>query len=132
MKNEKVVMLPTNEKAILFLTKDKLEYHKSFTEHGQTNLTKMHISNHIKPYHLYFLSDDEIKEGDNYFTILDGVFRGYRICSKTDILPKNAKKIISSTDKTLNLPQPSPEFIQKYVDDFNEKNKIKKNYKNEN
>jgi hypothetical protein len=95
-KNEKVVMLPTNEKAILFLIKDKLE-----------------------SYHLYILSDDEIKEGDNYFTILDGVFRGYRVYSKTDILPKNAKKIIYSTDKSLNLHQPSPEFIQKYVDDFN-------------
>ena len=86
-----------------------------------------------KLFHLYILSDDKIEEGDSYFTILDGlsigynlygVFRGYDTYNKTDTLPKNVKKIISSTDPSLNLPQPSPQFIQKYCDEYNKDNQI--------
>jgi hypothetical protein len=137
-----VVMLPTNEKAVVFLTKDKLEYHKSFTEHGQTNLTKMHISNHIKPYHLYILGDDKIEKND-WFIYNDKLFNEF----KTTITPtvtvqiryyptkdlseqfieiyiSDCKKITASTDKSLNLPQPSPQFIQKYCDEYNKGNQI--------
>lgn len=34
------------------------------------------------------------------------------------------KEIISSTDKSLNLPEPSPEFISKYITEYNKGNII--------
>lgn len=60
--------------------------------------------------HLYFLSDEEIKEGDwKYNPTLNHIVR-HIIYSDGD------KKIIASTDKSLGLPRPSDKFIQKYCE----------------
>ena len=126
-KRTKVVMLPTNEKAkggdlrlqngILF----KVSY-ASDSESAQ---------------HLYFLSDEEIKEGDWWIDLLENrIFQVTEedvIVAKADGLPHNGfKKIIATTDKSLvvskdtgivgieyNLPQPSEGFILKFADSYN-------------
>ena len=76
--------------------------------------------------HLYFLSDDEIKEGDWYF---DGVDFVHKKSKYNDALVdgnKKAKKIIATTDEELGygdefgafyqLPRPSNEFLKKYCE----------------
>jgi hypothetical protein len=87
--------------------------------------------------HLYFLSNDIILEDDwclwNNFprkvTNLDGSI-GFLSQEKTTFLflehnDKNVKKIIASTDKTMSLGEPSPQFIQKYAEEYNKRNVIK-------
>jgi hypothetical protein len=62
-KTVKVVMLAT-EKAedCLYTSSNKLFYHKGY-------LPQDYLKNHLngKSYHLYLISNDEIKEGDWYF-----------------------------------------------------------------
>lgn len=125
-KRTKVVMLPTNEKA----KKGDLLLHKEVLMIAPIPLGKNAL-------HLYFLSDDEIKEGDWWIDLLENrIFQVTEedvIVAKADGLPHNEfKKIIATTDKSLvvskdtgivgieyNLPQPSEGFIQKFVDSYN-------------
>lgn len=132
-KKTKVVMLSTNEKA----------------KHGDLTLTPSDsqkvtvfngfLSSQLAQY-LYFLSDDEIKEGDWFYLDDANIVAQY-----TTVKPINqAKKIIATTDKNLIwldeseknlelarpnglwkcLPQPSEGFIQKFVDAYNSGNPI--------
>ena len=135
-----VVMLPTNEKAtssimlgvmpnVAALTKDVLDDTHDWMKFG-------------KPQHLYFLSDEEIKEdGDWIYKRKDG----YETIQKAT-LPLNLtsvnKKIIATTDKNIRLleivkedgnieypyitpfPQPSQSFIEKFVEEYNKGNVI--------
>ena len=103
-----------------------------------------HWSGKHKPQYLYFLSDEEIKEGDwVYHHASNKVFKydGQGLCVIV-------KKIIATTDSSLSLgcktsrckygsirtfnhpckkecqnlnyiPQPSPEFIQAYIEAYN-------------
>ena len=142
-KRAQVIMLPTEnrETSIIMLgvvpnysvlTKTILEDKEDWMRFG-------------KPQHLYILSDDEIKEGDWY---LDNIPEYYTIQqAKNDwCLTKDHKKIIATTDtslmyeknlgyltinpntldeyrvlqtETIKLPQPSQQFIGKYIESYN-------------
>ena len=126
-KRTKVVMLSTNEKA----KKGDLLLHK-------TSLVKAPVPLVESAQHLYFLSDDEIKEGDWFLE------KGLRISIFPNYLTdtNECKKIIATTDKTLifmrtelipdvfwhkhgNIfPQPSEGFIQKFIDAYNSEDPI--------
>ena len=138
-KKTKVVMLSTNKKAkfndLVIHPIDGLLVqfkHQNCTEVAQN---------------LYFLSDEEIKEGD---WILNNLLEDKRPIQVTkelleDGLLKDDKKIIATTDKSLftetksigytedrarvfygkeYLPQPSQSFIEKFVEEYNEGNVI--------
>jgi hypothetical protein len=142
-KKVKVVMLPTNEKAnALWWSGHKL-YVKGPEDPSRGELN-----------HLYFLSDEEIKEGDWYLVELfkiTGKSTGLYIekcaklddvwCNNFDVISTrhkdNCKKIIATTDKSLVitkdlgeisrediLPQPSQSFIEKFVEEYNKGNII--------
>jgi len=90
------------------------------------------------PQHLYIISDDEIKEGDHVFNTKDNHYGG--IINKNNLsdarILSYIKKIISTTDTSLKLPydsttsiskdgggiilpQPSQQFITKYIESYN-------------
>ena len=126
-KRVKVVMLPTNEKAQLWLSKGN-----ALTLWGKENNNDKLGANQ----HLYFLSDEEIKEGDWYISAMKSIISQH---NGTEKLPDGWKKIIATTDKSLvdtihnpaeefkhiwELPQPSQSFIEKYVEEYNKGNVI--------
>ncbi len=87
-------------------------------------------------YHLYIISDDEIQEDNDYFigTISNKIHNSSLIDNIV------GKKIIAATDKSLilelkvkanhtdkvkfHLPQPSQQFIDKYIEEYNKGNII--------
>lgn len=107
----KVVMLPTEKATIIY----KFE---------ETN--KLIFSNHpnqhelATPQHLYFTSDEEIKEGDWCVNANNTIVQYRQLYRDKEIL----RKIISSTNKSSGLPKPSKEFIEVYVKAHNEGKKI--------
>lgn len=129
-KKTKVVMLTTNEKAssLSVLNSGKLNYGAEAMSSINTKLQ-----------HLYFLSDEEIKEGDWCVDKHKVVFK-----QETDKIFSEftgSKKIIATTDKSLMwhdktpigenvnglwkiLPQPSQSFIEKFVEEYNKGNVI--------
>lgn len=127
-KKVKVLMLPTNEKAKICLDYKKLTLY-------QTTLINCTQSWQ----HLYFLSDEEIKEGDYVIEDIGGVVYGP---IDRESIVENPKKIIATTDTSLrlteivkeddsiefpyitSLPQPSQSFIQKFVEEYNKGNVI--------
>lgn len=140
-KEHTVVMLPTNEKAEnCFIERfGRLSFKKDL-------FTQEYLQyNQAKAFHLYILSDEEIKEGLDvvynnkiYSTVYSNttphgeiLLSGYGYVMKSD-----CKKIIACTDSSLEivskginpvyekLPQPSPSFIQKFVEEYNKGNVI--------
>lgn len=130
-KRAQVIMLPTDESNLSLnrsykdygigtkVSKPYLTYSKSF------KYNKSVTDNSESPQHLYIISDDEIKEGDWCLSKLNElvVFKGKNF---------NYKKIIATTDISLQiavkgfqmtrmffLPQPSQEFIEKYIKSYN-------------
>lgn len=115
-------MLPTQEKAkfkdlILVPTFPKkllIFEHQNCTEVAQ---------------HLYIVSAEKIKDNDWFLS----VFYSYPVQNTkewreeqeshgkgmSDLSDLKFHKIIASTDKNLNLPQPSEAFIQKYIESYN-------------
>jgi len=92
-KNEKrcqVIILPSKDTwgAIDYLTPDK----KWSIEPKQFH--------HYNPHHIYITSDDEIKEGDWYYS---KEFNVILQCECDYIKDINCKKIIATTDKSLTL-----------------------------
>ena len=81
------------------------------------------IDDSMLPQHLYFLSNEEIKNGDYVIDSMGELFGPYE---KGDIIGKEAKKIIATTDIPLQLPQLSKSFIQAYIKAFNENKPITK------
>jgi len=130
-KRTRVVMLSTTEKAPLAL--DLID--------GDMVLDSKNDDIYANQ-HLYFLSDDEIKEGDWWFDLLERrVFKVTEedvVVIKADGLPHNEfKKIIATTDKlgvitkdefsgvdNQHLPQPSETFIKKFIEAYNNGNPI--------
>jgi len=134
-KKSQVVMLSTNEKAIE--NEDLVLFNNNQLKINNNFCALLPSLNPLKC-NLYFLSDEEIKEGDWY--INNGVI--FRADDKFDEgnnpnQNKNNKKIISTTDKSLGnvfkvnhglsnttgfepLPQPSESFIKAYIKAYNE------------
>ena len=156
MKNEKkckVLLLPTNEKAVntkeyqlllsnsLFWT-SKIDIKRYtggwFFLNNSSNpnsyaITVPNVEN-FKHQHLYIISDDEIKGGDWFYNIHSKIVgRAAFDFGKDDL----AKKIIATTDTSLNetdrfngklwenlLPIPSQQFIEKYIEEYNKGQQI--------
>ena len=116
-----VVMLATNEKSKLYISWNEMRFGAEITP-----------TRDYQPYHLYFLSDEEIKEGDWVLETLNKVI--FQVKGKSnDYKNSTFKKIIATTDRELRnggqvckLPQPSQLFLEKYVEEYNKGNQIKK------
>ena len=136
-KKTKVVMLSTNEPSKI----------GNLVTYQQRNLAKV-IKEGINPigstvqfWNLYIISDDEIKENNTHFynpysgqLHISGNHTDYEAINKN-----GCKKIIATTDTSLKidnpnydigklayitLPQPSQQFIQKYIEEYNKGNII--------
>ena len=109
-----VVMLETKDTTPLFLNTHQTKVGDMVLKHG-------------KFHHLYFTSDEEIKEGDwCYNSISNGLekwsYKGWIEAPDFEYL--GYKKIIATTDTSLGLPQPSKAFIEKYIEEYNNGNFI--------
>jgi hypothetical protein len=117
----KVVMLSTNETSKIFLSDDK------------TSISTMYIGvKSSNAQHLYLISDDEIKDKDNFYNPHSGHL--HIAGNHTDykgIKESNCKKVIATTDNSLEycpfiggqqlmtFPQPSQQFIEKFIEEYN-------------
>ena len=148
---EQVVMLPTNEKSLNSVF--SLRSDKPYLMSEQNSPFKARIYDTKDLYHTYFnlyiISDDEIKLFDWVYNNKENIVE--QITSKTQlifVLEENKenqtfKKIIATTDTLLkieingnrgnllpdvsfdiNLPQPSQQFIEKYIEEYNKGNVI--------
>lgn len=137
MKHEKkikVVMLATDEKSLIY---------KGIISKELKLYPYLHIDSHGKNQHLYFLSDEEIKEGDWYFSgnrYEEKELSQFQVgVSSTEYYKEQGiKKIIASNnpelkeihqnhndfDSVFELPRPSNSFIQKFVEEYNSGNII--------
>jgi hypothetical protein len=124
LKKTTVVMLPTNEKAVL----SKDEFNHLFL--GNYNSHDDGLNQH-----LYFISDDEIKDGVwQYDSWGKSISKATR--SKEAGESHGFRKIIATTDSSLIndgfrsdtkilMPQPSQGFLEIYVVEYNKGNQIK-------
>lgn len=123
-----VIMLPTNKSNLALFSNsddydnkivDKLQFFKDEVESLEYNL---------KPQHLYFTSNEEIKEGDKFiwksqmygnteiYTFKEDVGYGIKIAEGYIVNHSgNCGKVIATTDKSLNLPLIPQSFIEEYV-----------------
>ncbi len=140
LKRAQVIMLPTENKINGSIVKDIKEEskilhikQKDYCEHED-----------FVAQHLYIISDDEIKEGDWCMSIDKNskLHKPFQCISKqafinpeflNSIDAKDIKKIIATTDRSLKintkwkvsgvfddgLPQPSQQFIEKYIESYN-------------
>ena len=97
-----MVMLPTDEKA---KSGDLMKYPS-----GDIHIWNIGVTSNNFKHQLNILSDDEIKIGDWYFNFINKITWQ----KKTEAVGKNDKKIIASTDKTLNVLEIPEEFIKEY------------------
>ncbi len=126
LKKAQIIMLPTRSN-LEFPYIAQNVFNKQLTIVNST----FAINCELQPQHLYIISDDEIKEGDWYYNSrLKQIFQAIRnsgYSKKTDDY-----KIIATTDTSLNyetpfygmdednnFPQPSQQFIEKYIESYN-------------
>ena len=124
-----VVMLPTDQKTNGMICKDITGQDKIIAIKTKYLMAHEDYVGH----HLYIISDDEIKEGDWFYNIHSKIVGRAAFNFGKDEL---AKKIIATTDSSLwrpshkyasdviLLPQPSQQFIQKYIEEYNRGNII--------
>jgi len=146
LKKAQVIMLPTeqNPTSLSIGNKSKIaEYHQFLFR------KKEGIYNNHTFQHLYIISDDKIKEGDWFYDLeTKKVYQQSGALSTRVVMSShyshyidNCKKIIATTDTSLtfvsslhdinymkdckyNLPQPSQQFITKYIEEYNKGNII--------
>lgn len=139
-KRAQVVILPTDKDSNLVfnpITGKLLNiYNSPYSAKEWIN-----INTSIIPKHLYILSDEEIKEGDYIYWLSQNKIIQ---CEDNSMRDRQdlCKKIIATTDTSLFtltdcpirgsdssvkyiLPQPSKQFIEKYIEDYNKGNVIK-------
>ncbi len=140
LKKCKIVMLPTNQQTKYLMVYSDVEKTK-----GKLILNGLKNDEYKEYQHLYIISDDEIKEGDYFLadnrlnTTSNKGLPNWVLCKCTKVknswvycneIPDEGhngdwcKKIIATTDESLNLPQPSQQFIQKFVEEYNRGNII--------
>lgn len=117
LKKCKLIMLLTNEKASLKLGQNGLLVNNTFG-----------YDSHFTNQYLYFLSDEEIKDGDMCINSFDNKIWRYKTIPCP--LPywgnkKTLKKIIASTDISLKLPEIQECFINTFIEQYNKGNIIK-------
>ena len=117
LKKCKIVMLSTNQQTKYLMVYSDVEKTK-----GKLILNGLKNDEYKEYQHLYIISDDEIKEGDWFYNIHSKIVGRAAFNFGKDEL---AKKIIATTtDSSLGLPQPSQQFIQKFVEEYNKGNII--------
>ena len=131
-KRAKVVMLPTNKPSKLG---DLATYQgKSLAKVIKEGVNLKNTT--VQFWNLYIISDDEIKEGDYY--IIDDIpellknnglkfIDDYckKVIATTDTsLYTHQKETVSLPERVFYLPQPSQQFIQKYIEEYNKGNVI--------
>ena len=130
-------MLPSNKKA----TKEEL----FIDSNNQLDISCMNIGCRFNAQHLYITSDEEIKEGDWFYyeaekTIMQCTEHNFYFTPELIQNYSNVYKIIATTDKYITidgydssdedsivkcyLPQPSQQFIEKYIKEYNKGNVI--------
>ena len=121
--NRNMVMLPTNKKAIIG---DLALSHNNVLNFAK-NEDWLVIYNPIKQ-HLYITSDEEIKENSLVLLPNNTIHRmnASDMISYLDSQSKATKLIIATTQPFMNLPQPSQQFIEKYIEEYNKGNVITK------
>lgn len=103
---------------------------KTYKEHQIIHIPRK--SSHLNEFdHLYVISDEEIKEGDWFYYKHFGEDIIDKTNENTDLVNLNNpdkyfKKIIASTDKSLELPQIPQQFIEQYIESYNKNNNIDK------
>ena len=119
-KKAKAVMLPNNQQTKYLMVYSDVEKTK-----GKLILNGLKNDEYKEYQHLYIISDDEIKENNTHFynphsgqLHISGNHTDYIAINKN-----GCKKIIATTDVSLGLPQPSKQFIQKYIEEYNKDNK---------
>lgn len=109
-KKTKVVMLPNTKEAIILFNPSN----NKLTVRSKHWSVEDCITIGYQTNDLYFLSDEDIKEGD--WCIYNGlVHQATNYLHKSNQMPHTGK-IIASTDKSLGLPRPSDSFIKKYCE----------------
>ena len=124
-KKAKVVMLPNNQQTKYLMVYSDVEKTK-----GKLILNGLKNDEYKEYQHLYIISDDEIKLFDWVYNNKENIVE--QITSKTQLIfvleeskeNQTFKKIIATTDSSLGLPQPSKQFIQKYIEEYNKGNVI--------
>ena len=121
-KKAKAVMLPTNEPS-------KIGNLATYQKRSLAKVIKEGINpkdSTLQFWNLYIISDDEIKENNTHFynphsgqLHISGNHTDYIAINKN-----GCKKIIATTDVSLGLPEPSKQFIQKYIEEYNKGNII--------
>lgn len=112
----KIVMLPTKDGSKIGKVKQPINhliYNKDYIN-----------SELVENQHLHFLSNEEIKEGDwlladgynNMHPKHLGIAKADKEQLRAILQGFTAKKIIATTDESLNLPRPSNEFLKKYCE----------------
>ena len=115
LKKCKVVMLPTNQKAIapiILGVNFKVNVPGFFRGTG---------------FHLYITSLEVIKEGDYFLGLGDGelfVHQRIKVGGYPPRVYEEDRKIIATTNPKLELPEPSQKFIKKFVESYNSDNII--------
>lgn len=131
-KKAQVIILPTEDKTNISLNKNNTLILRDAYIISQDD---------EKYQHLYIISDDEIKEGDCVLTTLHSKIEQV-LNNKTSLefYKQRAKKIIATTNTVLSrelriqvgddsnyidvkYPQPSQQFIEKYIESYN-KNEV--------
>lgn len=95
------------------------------------------LQSEVIPQYLYILSDEEIKEGSEFHWFFNVETK---VVFKSTIKHPNCKKIIATTDRLIigndtgksllgtdlnnYLPQPSQQFIEKYISEYNKGRQI--------
>ncbi len=117
-----LIMLPT-DKADGCLLKGYI----SLQRHPKQFFTQEYLqSSGRTSEHLYILSNDKIKEGDWFYCKQTNTIQQC-FSNKKGILNEKYsfyKKIIATTDKSLNLPQIPEWFIEYLIEQYNKSNKI--------
>lgn len=128
VKRAQVIILPTENKTYIGKHLEDEVYLSLYTWYLKT----LNIPNKRQGQHLYIISDDEIKEGDWFINLFNNVV----VQAHNWIYVSTCKKIIATTDTSLkinnitrqlendapniiSLPQPSQQFIEKYIESYN-------------
>lgn len=127
LKKCKIVMLPTNQKTKYLMVYSDVEKTK-----GKLILNGLKNDEYKEYQNIYIISDNKIKEGDYCYS-----YKMNKIVKSTCDVSREAnknigfwEKVIATTDKTLSqtnrteIPQPSQQFIQKYIEEYNRGNII--------
>lgn len=106
-----VVILFTEKPSKIIKCSNQLSYHPSGIDVG------------IKDYqHLYITSDEKIKSGELCLDDITGTIK--KAENNLSFKDDYCLKIIATTDSSLDIAQPSKQFIKKYIEEYNKGNKI--------